>query len=268
MDFLTLELIRQKSESWGFHICGESPVSIQEVQPDSPAEEAGLQVDDVIVAVNGFEVIESNHNDVVDLIRSSRQIMRLKIQPSTQKSNKTAMTSSSSSWFDDSTSHDDVTTTSSSDDDDVITSLEEFCQLLKELPDETRPRYDDVTGDVEQSVFCITKQQQKDFDLRHQQNTFQGHNAVVAGAFSGDYNVVRETKSREIRGVVNRVKAGVQHFGHQELQEKDLRNKIVIYTTSLGVNRLIRSECENSIKIIRGFRVKFEVKTNHEISKN
>lgn len=114
---------------------------------------------------------------------------------------------------------------------------------------------------IEQSGFIVTHEDARDFDENYEhEGTFQGRNAAVAGAFTGEHNVIMDTDN-DVKGVANRVKAGIQHFNFDSIQEmvdeKD-KGKIVIYTTSLGVNRIIQSECAQVVSIIRSYRVRFE----------
>ena len=50
-----------------------------------------------------------------------------------------------------------------------------------------------------------------------EENTFKGDKAAVAGAFTGDHNVIFNDEEEgqaagDIKGVRNRVKAGIMHF--------------------------------------------------------
>eukprot|EP00096_Caligus_rogercresseyi_P000195 TRINITY_DN1052_c0_g1_i6.p1 TRINITY_DN1052_c0_g1~~TRINITY_DN1052_c0_g1_i6.p1 ORF type:complete len:357 (+),score=120.10 TRINITY_DN1052_c0_g1_i6:131-1201(+) len=63
----------EPSESFGFSIQTvkkENTKVIKEISPDGPAERAGLHLDDIVLAVNGEDVIEENHKAVVERIVS------------------------------------------------------------------------------------------------------------------------------------------------------------------------------------------------------
>jgi len=115
---------------------------------------------------------------------------------------------------------------------------------------------------VDQANFIVTHDDAKKFDQDYEhEGTFQGRNAAVAGAFTGDHNIIFDERSGDTKGVANRVKAGIQHFNFEDIQdqvdEKD-KGKVLIYTTSLGVNRVIVSECQQCVSIIMPYRVRYE----------
>ncbi|XP_040578756.1 Na(+)/H(+) exchange regulatory cofactor NHE-RF3 isoform X2 [Lepeophtheirus salmonis] len=63
----------EPSESFGFSIQTvkkENTKFIKEITPDGPADRSGLLLDDVVLAVNGEDVVEETHKDVVDRIIS------------------------------------------------------------------------------------------------------------------------------------------------------------------------------------------------------
>lgn len=284
MDEIIVEVFRRPKESWGLKISGEAPCLVESIKPDSPCEEAGLQVGDQLCAVNGCDVIDEDHHSVVALIRESGVMMRLRVQPSTRpaiaqplqvqkQQSERQPTEASSSWFNDSAAADDDDKSTSSEEDDNDndkfdhTNYEKYCQLLSELSldredkeFDIRPKYEDVMSEeVDQRKFIITASDQREFDQKYdaQESIFQGSKAAVAGAFTGDHNVIRG--DGDVRGVHKRVKAGIQHFSYsnEEVKAGD-RGKLIIYTTSLGVNRIISSECEEVRKIFFRYRVRFE----------
>ena len=157
------------------------------------------------------------------------------------------------------------------------TNYDEYCKMQDGQRSMRRQKYEEekrkfaVKGRsiehngtaIDQSEFIITQEDQRKFDDEYDmsENTFQGKNAAVAGAFTGEHNVVFDEKTDDVKGVVNRVKAAIQHFNYDEMQkmldERD-KGKVVIYTTSLGVNRELIYASQQVVSIIRSYRVRFE----------
>ncbi|XP_061892871.1 LOW QUALITY PROTEIN: Na(+)/H(+) exchange regulatory cofactor NHE-RF2-like [Entelurus aequoreus] len=67
-------------KGYGFHLHGEKGKTgqyIRKVEPDSPAEEAGLRAGDRVVAVNGVNVERETHHQVVQRIKGVDNVTRL-----------------------------------------------------------------------------------------------------------------------------------------------------------------------------------------------
>ncbi|XP_066130053.1 uncharacterized protein [Saccopteryx bilineata] len=62
---------------WGFRIQFSKPIMVTEVDANSAAEEAGLQIGDVVLAVNGTEVTSVEHAEAVHLARKGPDILTL-----------------------------------------------------------------------------------------------------------------------------------------------------------------------------------------------
>ena len=114
---------------------------------------------------------------------------------------------------------------------------------------------------IDQERFLIKDEDVKDFDRNYKsEGTFQGGRAVVAGAFTGEHNVLVDG-DKDVKGVKNRVLAGRQHFdidSSKNLHGSKDKGKVVLYTTSLTVDRLMHGHCKRAVQLIRTTRVKFE----------
>lgn len=121
---------------------------------------------------------------------------------------------------------------------------------------------------IEQGNFIVTHGDVQKFDKTFElgaENTFKGDKAAIAGAFTGDHNVVFQEEEGQaggdVKGVRNRVAAGIMHFNYEDAQKEvpeEDQDKVVIYTTSLGVNRELVANCQRAIAIIRSYKVKYE----------
>ncbi|XP_058804018.1 regulator of G-protein signaling loco isoform X2 [Phymastichus coffea] len=92
----TVQLVRG-DKGFGFTISGQQPCILSAIEPDSPAELAGLRTGNVLVAVNGHCVTTAFHDDVVLLIGRSHGLLKLRIL--------TEVTDDSDSSDDDDTSY-------------------------------------------------------------------------------------------------------------------------------------------------------------------
>ena len=124
----------------------------------------------------------------------------------------------------------------------------------------------------DQEKFVITQKDQLEFDADWKANgtydgSFVGHKACVPGCFTGDNIIVEERweggykKGNEVTGIRNRVRAGVQHYEYDlyaTLAAPEDRNKVVIYTTTLGVDKKIVADCTRAVNIIRPMNVQWE----------
>ncbi|XP_048707340.1 uncharacterized protein LOC125637190 isoform X2 [Caretta caretta] len=62
---------------WGFRIQFSKPILVTEVDTNSSAEEAGLQVGDIVLAVNGTDVTSMPHSQAANLARKGPDILTL-----------------------------------------------------------------------------------------------------------------------------------------------------------------------------------------------
>ena len=47
----------------------------------TPADSAGVQEGDVVIAINGQNVCNSRHKEVIELVKNSGNVLRLKLLP-------------------------------------------------------------------------------------------------------------------------------------------------------------------------------------------
>ncbi|XP_046628149.1 rho guanine nucleotide exchange factor 11 isoform X2 [Neodiprion virginianus] len=78
-------LVVYKDEAgYGMKVSGDNPVYVQSVKEGGAAARAGLHSGDKIIKVNGVNVMQSTHTDVVQLIKSSTQVvLTVQQKPST-----------------------------------------------------------------------------------------------------------------------------------------------------------------------------------------
>jgi len=63
-------IVRRDESGYGLTLSGDRPVFVQTVRPGGAADRAGVRENDVIVKVNGQNVTEAGHSEVVELIQS------------------------------------------------------------------------------------------------------------------------------------------------------------------------------------------------------
>ncbi|XP_029474051.1 uncharacterized protein LOC115100037 [Rhinatrema bivittatum] len=62
---------------WGFRIQFSKPILVTEVDTNGAAEEAGLQVGDIVMAVNGTDVTSIPHSEAASLARQGSELLTL-----------------------------------------------------------------------------------------------------------------------------------------------------------------------------------------------
>ncbi|XP_046445841.1 uncharacterized protein LOC124195459 isoform X11 [Daphnia pulex] len=72
-------VINRDDRGFGFVVAGDNPVFVQTVREGGAAERAGIFKDDIIIKVNGSWVTQSNHAEVVDLIRAGGSSVALTV---------------------------------------------------------------------------------------------------------------------------------------------------------------------------------------------
>ncbi|KAK9511029.1 hypothetical protein O3M35_005679 [Rhynocoris fuscipes] len=69
MPFYTTITIYKDERGYGMKVSGDNPVYVQSVKEGGAAERAGLHSGDTIIKVNGVNVTNLTHTEVVELIK-------------------------------------------------------------------------------------------------------------------------------------------------------------------------------------------------------
>merc|ERR1711988_1247869 len=83
-EMITASMERSGGQPWGFVIVGGKDqaltVKLGRIKPYSPAEKAGLKEWDYVWSINGQEVFEMTHNQIVSLIKGAGNSLQLVVE--------------------------------------------------------------------------------------------------------------------------------------------------------------------------------------------
>ena len=74
-----ITLKRDLEGKFGFTMIGGMPVSIHSVDPNSPADRAGLKQNDVILTLNGVNVQSKCHRDLFRIIKNCNSNPKIEV---------------------------------------------------------------------------------------------------------------------------------------------------------------------------------------------
>lgn len=70
---------RDSTTGYGIHVLDSKPAVVSGVDPGSPAEKAGLREGFVLISLNGENVLEAEHADIIDLVQDNSTTLSLEV---------------------------------------------------------------------------------------------------------------------------------------------------------------------------------------------
>ncbi|CAF1264782.1 unnamed protein product [Rotaria magnacalcarata] len=83
-----LELSNTRTAGFAISNTNSPPYIVCKIEPKSPAEKAGLQLNDIILAINGKSLTETNYKDTVQLLKEALQQKTIQMVVNQQSSSK------------------------------------------------------------------------------------------------------------------------------------------------------------------------------------